>query len=386
MKNKNILNFPVGFYEDLHKDFNINFQMNRFYNWTNDSEMLTEMRNAGAKIQSYEDFIKIFIELSQKALHEDKRLKAAYYLRGAEFYMTEDNPMKQPARKQFISLLREHYNIKEDQHFNIPYENGFLSAYHFTTENPKGTIVLFGGFDSYIEELFPMAFAMQTYGYEVVCFDGPGQGSALEDSKLPLTHEWEKPTKAILDFFNLEDVTLVGISLGGYFAVRAAAFEKRIKRVITDDICADFYQVLLKQINPNFRESFQALMETEDAEKVNALFEQFMQNSMLLKWGIMQGMHITGSQTPHSFMKAMMCYNTKEISSMLHQDVLLLAGQEDHYIPLNQLFEQSQALTNVRSLTTRIFTKKETAQNHCHIGNIGLSFEVILNWIEDTTK
>ncbi len=46
MTNKEIAReaFPVGFYDDLHKDFSINFQMNRFYGWTNTERMLDEMR------------------------------------------------------------------------------------------------------------------------------------------------------------------------------------------------------------------------------------------------------------------------------------------------------------------------------------------------------
>jgi hypothetical protein len=68
-----------------------------------------------------------------------------------------------------------------------------------------------------------------------------------------------------------------------------------------------------------------------------------------------------------------------------------MAGQEDHYIPLHQFFDQGVMLTNVRSLTSRLltsrlFTRKETAQNHCQLGNVGLSIEVIVNWANQMTK
>jgi poly(3-hydroxyalkanoate) synthetase len=77
-----------------------------------------------------------------------------------------------------------------------------------------------------------------------VIFDGPGQGATLEDYHIPLTHEWEKPVKIILDYFGLSDVTSVGVSLGGCLVIRAAAYEKRIKRVVADDICTDFFETL----------------------------------------------------------------------------------------------------------------------------------------------
>lgn len=383
---KTIYDFPVGFYDDLHQDFSINFQMNRFYSWTNDSGMLKEMQEVAPAIHTYDEYIKAFLELSQKALAADEKLKAAYYLRGAEFYMPESNSLKKAARNQFISLAKEHYGINENQHYLIPYETGFLSAYRFSPEVSKGTIVLFGGFDSYIEELFLMSIVLKDAGYDVVCFDGPGQGTALEDSKIPLTHEWEKPVKTILDFFHLEDITLIGVSLGGYFVLRAAAFEKRVKRVIADDICADFYRVLLRQIEPGFRDQFNTLMLNESAGEVNAIFGKLMSKNLMLEWGIMQGMHITGSQTPYEFIKRMMAYSTTAISPLVTQDVLLLAGQEDHYIPLSQFTEQIKTLTNVRSLTTRMFTRKEHAQNHCHVGNVGLSIEVMMNWIQQMER
>ncbi|HBF37662.1 MAG TPA: alpha/beta hydrolase [Firmicutes bacterium] len=384
MLNKKMTNkdFPIGFYNDLHPDFSINFQMNRFYNWTNDPGMLNEMRKVSPSIHTYTEYIDTFLALSKKALSEGQPLRAAYYLRGAEFYIPSHNPQKETARKQFIALMQGYFNISQDQHHKVPYETSFLSAYRFTPEHPKGTIVLFGGFDSYVEELFLMAIVFKDAGYDVVCFDGPGQGITLEDNKIPMTPEWEKPVKAVLDFFNLNNVTLIGMSLGGYLVIRAAAFESRIERVIADDVCANFYEIVSRQIPDNFREQFHSLMINEKIPEVNAIFEKLMGKSLMLEWAINQGMHITGSQTPYEFLRKMISYNTTEISSLVLQDVLLMAAQEDHYIPLNQFFEQSQTLTNVRSLTTRLFTRKEQAHNHCHMGNIGLSIDVMLNWIQ----
>ncbi|OCA99116.1 alpha/beta hydrolase [Clostridium beijerinckii] len=375
--------FPIGFYNDLHPDFSINFQMNRFYNWSNDEDMLKEMREISPSIHNYEEYISKFLELSEKSLKQGNKLKAAYYLRGAEFYIKESSPQKHNCRKRFISLMQEHYNIEENQYFKVPYENGFLSTYRFTPENPKGTFVMFGGFDSYIEELFPMAMTIKDSGYDVVCFEGPGQGVTLEDYKIPMTHEWEKPVKTILDFFQLDNVTLFGLSLGGYFVIRAAAFENRVKRVIADDICADFYELVLRQLPLNLKEKFNALIIGQKSKELNILLERLAKESLMLEWAINQGMHTTGSQTPYDFLSKAILYNTTEISEKVEQDVLLLAAQDDHYIPLNQFFEQGKSLKNVRSLTMRMFTKKENAQNHCHIGNVGLSIEVILNWLEE---
>jgi hypothetical protein len=75
-------------------------------------------------------------------------------------------------------------------------------------------------------------------------------------------------------------------------------------------------------------------------------------------------------------------YETASISHLLTQDVLLMAGAEDHYIPVHQLPDQIVTLAHVRSLTARLFTRAEQAQNHVQVGNFGLAFRVIVDWME----
>jgi pimeloyl-ACP methyl ester carboxylesterase len=61
-----------------------------------------------------------------------------------------------------------------------------------------------------------MALYFSDLGYEIIMFDGPGQGGAFKQFGLPLDHAWEKPAKAILDYFNLYNVIWLGISMGGW--------------------------------------------------------------------------------------------------------------------------------------------------------------------------
>jgi hypothetical protein len=74
-------------------------------------------------------------------------------------------------------------------------------------------------------------------------------------------------------------------------------------------------------------------------------------------------------------------YETASLSSRLTQDVLRMAGAEDHYIPVHQLPDQIATLTQVRSLTARLFTRAGQAQNHVQVGNFGFAFRVILDWM-----
>lgn len=378
--------FPVGLHQ-LHPDKSINFQMNRFYNWSNDPKMLEEMKEAGESIHSYDDYIKSFIALGKESLKKGKKLNAALYFRGAEFFIPEDAPNKQELRRQFISLNNEYYGVTKDQHYLIPYGDGFLSAYRFKPENSRGTIVFFNGFDGYIEELTRMFLIFRDAGFDVIAFDGPGQGTVLEDYKIPMTYEWEEPAKAVFDYFGLNDVTVIGGSLGGYLALRTAAYEEQVKRVICYDIFPDFFSIAMRQAPPVIRNKLKScILHRIGRKMMNALLKQMMQKNLMLQWGLTQGMHVLGCNSPYDFLRKTILFNTADFSPRITQDVLLLAGQDDHYVPIDQLPEQIKTLTNVRSLTSRTFTAKESAGSHCQLGNIGLVIDVMLNWIKQVSE
>jgi len=96
-----------------------------------------------------------------------------------------------------------------------------------------------GGFDSYIEEFFAVLASLRDKGWSVVAFEGPGQGSVLEEHGAAPTRDWHRPVAAVFDAFRLDDVTLIGVSLGGCLAIRAAAFEPRVRRVVAFDVLSD---------------------------------------------------------------------------------------------------------------------------------------------------
>ena len=83
-------------------------------------------------------------------------------------------------------------------------------------------------------------------------------------------------------------------------------------------------------------------------------------------------------------MKLFLQLNEKNLhSDLVKQDVLILTGAEDHFIPLKMHYKQVKALRNAESVTGRIFTRQEQAQNHCQIGNIGLALDVMSKWIAE---
>jgi len=75
--------------------------------------------------------------------------------------MQPGNPLKAPTRRRFVSSLRRCFALEPEP---VPFERGFLPAYELVdagaTKPPKSTWVVFGGFDSYIEETFPVLAAV----------------------------------------------------------------------------------------------------------------------------------------------------------------------------------------------------------------------------------
>jgi len=106
-----------------------------------------------------------------------------------------------------------------------------------------------------VEEYYPnFAEAAFKRGYSVLTYEGPGQGQALRKYGLTYTPEWEKSVKAVLDEFlrthaKPSKIVLIGMSMGGYFAPRAAAFEERIDGVVAYDTCYDFGEVASRIIS-----------------------------------------------------------------------------------------------------------------------------------------
>ena len=166
--------------------------------------------------------------------------------------------------------------------------------------------------------------------------------------------------------------------------IRAAAFEPRVQRAIAFDVFFDAFDCNLRLMPASVRLLLPVLLRLKLDVLVNALARRAAKRSLVIEWGLNQAMHVTGTPTPAAYLHAIQSYTAAEISSRVTQDVLLLAGSEDHYVPIEQFYKQIAALTNTRSLTARLFTRAESAQNHCQAGNFGLALQVITAWLELT--
>ena len=381
------MTFPVG-YHNLHPNVSMNFQMNRWYGCVGEPEMLEEMQTIAPRISTYADWKREFVALAERAVKNDHLLRSGFYWRSAEFFMMVDDPDRKIARERFLDAIRLVYRGELGERHAVPYADGdtegFLPAYRLKPSRSKGTIVFFGGFDSYIEELTSMFVHLRDAGHEVIAFEGPGQGGALDESGLVMTAEWHKPVGAVLDHFALERCTLIGLSLGGCLVMRAAAFESRVKRVIAFDALTSLQKVNLGQTQPAVRWILETLLWLKAETMVNWLVGRVAETNPVVEWGIQYGMHVTGAGSAFAFLQASKRFQTEDISASIRQDVLLLAGSEDHYAPIAHWYRQIALLKNARSITARLFTRDDSAQNHCQVGNFGLALRTIVNWLDET--
>jgi len=372
---KNGIKFPVG-YKKFHKNKLFNFTLNRWYSIG--FARYVDLYEAGKRIKKYEDWKSEMIRIADIAVVENRILNAAVYYRSAEFFTLPNDPDKELFYDRFSAHFYKAFDEDQFQKFEIPYDGSHLPAIKvFSVGESKGIILLHGGMDSFLEEWYLLMKYLADEGYDVIGFEGPGQGAALIKNGLPFDIEWEKPTSAILDYFNLDNVTLIGLSVGGWLSLRAAAFEPRIKRVI-----ASGHAINYMSIPPfPFGWMFKSFMKYENLFNKSAYWK--IEKNPRMKWEINQTMHITKSKTPLEAAKKMALGLSKENMhpENVTQDVLILSGKNDHFIPIRLHKKQLNALINAKSVTDKIFTKKENAQNHCQIGNIGLGLETIVNWI-----
>ncbi len=98
-------------------------------------------------------------------------------------------------------------------------------------------VIICVGLDSTKEEMDVYENILLDRGMATLPFDGPGQGEA--EYTLPIRGDYEVPVAAVIDFIetrrdlDASRIGVIGVSLGGYYAARAAAFEKRLKACVS---------------------------------------------------------------------------------------------------------------------------------------------------------
>ncbi len=121
----------------------------------------------------------------------------------------------------------------------VPYADttlaGYLRVPRGQTQLPP-VVIMIPGLDSVKEELQATAEYLLARGLAVIAIDGPGQGEA--EYELPIEPAYERVTTAVADYLQGRDdidpdrIGVFGVSLGGYYAARSAAYEPRVRATV----------------------------------------------------------------------------------------------------------------------------------------------------------
>lgn len=378
------LEFKQGVYH-LNPDPNFNFQLNRVILW--DGGDLNDVMQAAKRITDSTSWKQEMIYFGDNALSQNRIPQAIAYYQMSEFF--DGNPSNKQYYIKATELFYEYYHSYFDerrvQKIQVPYEDVMLPIMVAKTQKQcKGTILLHGGNDSCFEEMFLPMLYLSEHGYDVYLFEGPGQGNVLRVQGKHFTYAWERPVKAILDFFHLNDVIIIGVSLGAMLALRAAALDKRITRAVSWSVFPDFLDVVLDQIPKKVAGIVRFMLKHNlriVLSPILCMMKLIRKNDPLFQWGVNHGMYAYGADSIYDYLKKVSKYQIMDVASMIEQDVLILGANQDHLVDYRMIGKEINALTNANSLTFRLFTEKENAGNHCNLGNAKLALDVILQWL-----
>ena len=299
-------------------------------------------------------------------------LRAHNYWRTAEFLLKPDDLRRPPAWTSQVDAFDrglEALGIAHER-TSVPYEKGALRAIFYPGPagwETKPLIVFVGGEDSTLEELyFALVPAAHRRGYGVLTYEGPGQGAALREHGLFFTPQWEKPNAAVFDAYlgthaKPPSIVLIGMSMGGYLAPRAAAFESRIDGVVSFDVLYDLADIARHFV------TLARDPATSASPSVSGTIDS-------VRWTF-------GARTLEELLDRTSAYRLADVAVQISCDVLVLAGTEDEFVPVAQVAEYVAALTGARSVEKAIYDRASGGAEHCQEGASTLWHETFFDWL-----
>ncbi|MER6442634.1 alpha/beta hydrolase [Streptomyces sp. NPDC001185] len=307
-------------------------------------------------------------------------LRASNYYRVADFYRRDD-PAHDPESARLATAAQQTFADAAPlldtpaRALTIPYENTTLPAYLFLVDDsgaPRPTVLFHGGFDSILEEsYFAIAVGALRRGYNVLTFDGPGQGAPLRQQGLYFRPDWEAVVTPAVDLaltlpeVDNDKIALIGMSMGGYLAGRAAAFEHRIAACVLYDGIYDLH------------EPFSAVA-AQAASTPGGLDAVIAQNTGA-SWVVRNGKWTFGLSTFDEVVEATKAYTMAGIADRVTCPTLVLDAENDQFFAgqPERVFDE---LTCEKKLI--FFREDEGAGEHCHEGALFLFHQRTFDWLD----
>ena len=309
----------------------------------------------------------------------------------AAFYLPEHDQRK----RHFIDAVSRNFDASHThlamRRHTVPYKDGSLTAIHWQADpddrarfpDAPSTLVMMNGFDGYAEEIMGFAEYFPYRPFDIIAFDGPGQGhTAL--AGMPLESQWERPTEAVLDYFGIENAAALGVSFGGYLVMRAAAYCPHISHVIAFDMMYRLLDGLTLPLPASIRPLAASIVErARPAWLFDATMSVAAHANADLAWKLQQARHLTGQDKPSDVLRALGAYTMEPLAGMIRQPCLVLAGDADQYVPFERLGDVRRALENSASLEVRAFRHAQDPDmaQHCQIGDLDRAFAMMGDWL-----
>jgi pimeloyl-ACP methyl ester carboxylesterase len=324
----------------------------------------------------------------------DAFLRASNYYRTAEFYRRE-NPFEDELSKTLDELSRSSFWAAADlmpyvsTKVSIPYEDTTLPGILMRPDErdePRPMMIINGGYDSTKEEAaYSGGAGALELGFNILAFEGPGQGQALREQRLVFRHDWEKVITPVFDyvlsqpFVNKDKLVLMGISMGGYLVARAAAFEHRARAIVLNDGVYDF--------GAAFRAETPALgkylLKNGWDGPVNFAIHQMQPWDTGMKWGLSNGKWTFGVETEAEVLRTAEKYTLEGIVENIRTPTLVLDALDEHFMKgqPKELFSRLRCEKEWAQ-----FMKEEGATAHCAVGANARLNQVVWDWVLDRLK
>ena len=199
--------------------------------------------------------------------------------------------------------------------------------------------------------------------------------------------DWENVVTPVLDWVMARPevdptrVGLLGLSMGGLLAPRAAAFDHRLAACVANDGVYELGSTVLSHF-PGSRADIEAGLRADSAPEVDAAIEHLMAVNPTVRWAITNGMYVMGADTPRTFCASYLDYTLAGgIAEQITCPTLVCDADSDMFWPgqTQVLFDH---LTCKKTLLR--FTDAEGAGAHCQFGAQRLTYARIYDWLDDT--
>jgi hypothetical protein len=276
----------------------------------------------------------------------------------------------------------------------IPYENTTLPGYALrvdATDAPRPWLVMNNGSDGTATDMWVQgAAAGLRRGYNVLIFDGPGQGAALWRQQLYFRPDWEAVITPIVDWLlerpdvDPDKLVLLGVSQAGYWVPRALAFEQRFAAAVADPGVMDVATSWAAMMPPGTMEE---LLQASDAERtqiateLNEGVEQEMAHDVHLRFTARMRLAPYGPKTLADVVVDLAAYNLNDVVGQITTPLLIADPEGESFWP-GQSQQLYDALPGPKLLVP--FTAAEGADLHCEPKANSLRAQRFFDWFDQT--